>query len=197
MFKVVEIYFSFYKHFFLRRDIEDAESLAPTVDFEMPPKQPGMQRESTVTFDPDTGKGTIYKPSCCIFLLSATPIVNACVNLKNISEIFCFRQKKPCLRVALRKFILVQYYMNRQWFSYLHLRPVKGNPVFWNVLWDSHKIWKLSKAPVDQFEVYMGISLCFSISFTMGNQFCDFLLASVDKEMERKEFTHTRENSLL
>ena len=57
----------FYNHFFVRRDLEDAESLAPTVDFEMPPKQPGMQRESTVTFDPDTGRWTNNEPSCAPF----------------------------------------------------------------------------------------------------------------------------------
>ena len=40
--------------FFFRRDIDDID-MPPTVDFDLPPKPLGLHRESTVTFDPDTG----------------------------------------------------------------------------------------------------------------------------------------------
>ena len=40
----------------VRKEADDAESLPPTVDFDLPPKQPGFHRESTVTFDPETGR---------------------------------------------------------------------------------------------------------------------------------------------
>ena len=46
--------------FVFRRDIDDID-MPPTVDFDLPPKPLGLHRESTVTFDPDTG---MYSKTC-------------------------------------------------------------------------------------------------------------------------------------